>query len=339
MGRQEAKLSGDMALNRFDKKVCQVHEQFKLFLLAVAETIFGTEYESFSSPMVGSMREKFAGFEVVDTNSPPPKKPKQTGLKSSFGGKFTESFVDGSHHKFVSDRALPSTKRTDQTLQQETITQVNEMLPEASHAQWLKGVVWRGVYFRLLGRAESQIMRENIRAVGDAVADLVREDQGSTQRLEGVEFLQPGLMVLLELGAYSLFATPVVRKNQISRANSAVHWLPLLGEALADSRLAYYSPLSNSVLSQPASLAILMHANFITFHFELIQISHGNNAGTSRFKLLKTTDLQTAFSECFGPVDESDLSRFLTCLDQNPSSPMSNKSSLASTSSHLQAHS
>jgi hypothetical protein len=203
---------GDLPTNRFDRRICQLHEHFKFLVLAVSNQVFGADFTSLMLPIDDeslvlqpspSLEASIVSFEMAKT----PKKVlfQRTPYSIESQMSVNEEINLNKSPRWMSFKPLIKTKDPLRVSQ----------LPAANDLRWTEGVIWKGVYLRLLLRVEGLSLLNQMNLLKEAIYPKLAANH---YEIEDASFIcyEIAMMQLTDLGSFFLFATPMVNSESIS---------------------------------------------------------------------------------------------------------------------------
>lgn len=203
---------GELPTNRFDRRLCLVQEHFKFLVLAVCCLTFNVDPVSLTTPLDDEslITQYLPRPEESEVSQGRPKVNKERVYNRAPNSLESQLSVNEEVHLYKSPRWMsfrPMPRSKDPLVVAE--------LPDASNNKWLEGLIWKGVYFRLVCRAEGLALVDQMNVLKSCIHKTVKQE---TYKIENFSLVCHDLAVmqLADMGSWFLFATPVVSSESKS---------------------------------------------------------------------------------------------------------------------------
>lgn len=306
---------GELPTNRFDRKLCEVHEQFKFLIFSVCCFAFGAEVSSLSLPLDDDSLITHASsiMEEVSSSMGHERSAKRTeyhrapySLESQLS--VNDEINLNQSPRWMTFKAMPRAK--DPLLVRE--------LPAASSTKWGEGLIWKGIYFRVLSMGEGLALASHISNLKTINQSSFR---GGAYRVEkgSLICIDLALIELIDLGSIYLFASPVISsdtKDFITGSKTLEEFMPSeskLKVALEARSLAIdyqYDQVSHAFLH----LLFLVEPEVPTQ--KVLGMRKEVQSSLPELKVLTSETLLSFIQACFTKIDRVGLKSFVSnsCL-------------------------
>lgn len=209
LSRAENIRLASMPTNRFDRRICQIHEQFKFLIFSVSCLVFGIEASSIALPLDDdSLAGADASIQEGSIGSLDHSKISKKQHYSKPSNNF-ESQLNVNEEANI--KASPKSMYFKNMPFSKDPLAVRD-LPNSQDERWKRGFIWKGLYFRLLFREEGLFFLEQLHLLKEEIYPQI---SNKPYQITENTFVctEIGMMVLTDLSSMFLFATPIIHSE------------------------------------------------------------------------------------------------------------------------------
>ena len=189
------------------------------------------------------------------------------------------------------------------------ITVLDE-LPSLGDVEWANGFIWKGVYFKLLSLPASENLKANMETVRECIGNIQDHEHWKEMPDGSMTCYDSAIISLMDVGPYSLFASPVIGFTEPNDKLSAL-WQDL------DNK-KYTQALCGTFLSPALRGTCRLNLNVllsISKQRRLCSWSQANQSygsGVVQFNGLREDKVVSAVDRFYNGVNKQDLEEFFS---------------------------
>ena len=210
--KRKARKSEGTPPNRYDLKVFQLQEHFRMLLLSVSSLAFQIDVSSvikeFSENKEGKKRIIEDGKKDGKSTSQ-----KQTDRKESSKMKSMDSkFVDNILENNFFTNSVNNNHDTEYLLGRSRLPSVNRSseIPNGSDPIWKDGFFWKGVFFKILEQNEAKCLKNMLHNLGEIFKSVVDSVENTSLKGNPDVIVWPAFHSVVLVGNIGVFATPII---------------------------------------------------------------------------------------------------------------------------------
>jgi hypothetical protein len=191
-----------------------------------------------------------------------------------------------------------------------------EELPDVCNNLWKDGLIWKGVYFRLISRVEGKALSAILGEMKLAANPVLKDSQITNNRGHPVYF-ETILYTLADLGSYFLFASPVIKStsSEVLEDDSHMPWSSILDKIY---EVEAEVPIKPNILAESrenqAVLNILLTLKSRNQNLKMVMTSKTDKKTPTRLVKVYPANIDAVFREFLPSISIASIKSLLSTV-------------------------